>query len=551
MMLIKRTDRYRRSPSRTSTIFVSTFSAQRSGLEDRQLMAATAVNLLTLRSFAPVSGGALNVDYEISQDLAQSPGLTFQFFRSEDSTLDGADKSIGESTVSATEMLKVGPHRLTVDLGEAMRPDPSRPFVIVIGHVNGSVIETVLTDNSASFRKYTVAAVSHGGIQGSSYNIPTWQAKIGHRLQSYGYDSVIAFNWANQSRTPGAAADQAPRLGRRILQEIAQLPAGASVDIDYLAHSQGTVVVSQAALWMEKHADPSADTGYKRMTLLDPHAANPQAPNNAESITGGWLGRFVKTAISWYKGNARDPLVRVPKSMHEADVYYQRTPLSVNPVNDGLYNLLGQVPVIGTARYVQLNSPGISHSGGGGVYSWFYFNALPAYATGEKPGNPSVLETTSVRVAEGGWSGIHLKTTDARPVWNGVAAPFATVKLYLAPSDAFVEESRPLATTTADASGHWELSPGRNIPGGAYQVNIRAFLPAGLPRENRQLMPTIRMGTVIIRKSPNGPLSSAASDSLPDAKISLSIPNRLNKNGIGLRLNDSRQTFDPKNRIAP
>lgn len=508
-------------------------------------MMAADVSVLNIREFAPLNGGLLRVSYEIAPETTPT-ALDFRIYRSADATLDPADKQIGQTTVADPGSTAAGSHTLQIDLGEAMRPDPSRPYVIVAGQVSGASIDTVLADNVASFRKYTIAAISHGGIQGSNYNIPQWEAKIGHRLESYGYDAVIPFNWANSSRTPGAAAKQAPRLGGRILQEAANFPTGAYVDVDYIAHSQGTVVVSQAAQWMDNHTTPGIASGYGRMTLLDPHAANPEAPNNDESLPGGWLGWMTKTVIAWYKGNARDPLVRVPDSIDEADVYYQRTPVGVNDANNGRYNLLGQVPVLGTARYVQLNSPGIAHSGGGGVYTWFYFNALPSYATGDQPANPSVLETTAIEATDGTWRRNWLTTSDASPQWSGVAAPGATVRLYVSPASGGIDKAIPLSTVVADSAGKWTLKPADPILAGNYEVHIRAFLPAGLPKANTRLMPTIRMGGLTVR-----PGTQVSAQALPNDKIALTIPAGLNKNGIGLRLNDRHQTFEPRSKIRP
>ena len=509
-------------------------------LENRQLMAA---NVLTVKSFSPVSGPTVQVNYELTPQAGQTTSVTFDIYRSGNAVYDAADKKIGSQTATAA----TGQHLLEMNLGKAMRPDPSRPYIIVVGRANGPVQETETGDNSAVFRKYSIGVISHGGIQGSHINIPQWEAKIGWKLQDYGYDVVIPFNWAGQSKTPGAAAQQGPRLAKKIENAIAALPAGAVVDLDYIGHSEGSVVVSQAAIYLQKHPSANLNAGYSRMTLLDPHAANPEAPNNAESVSGGFTGWLTRRVISWYKGNARDPLVQVPPNINEADVYYQRTPLSVNPVNHGLYNLLGQVPVIGTARYIQLNSPGIAHSGGGGVYSWFYFNALPAFATGDQPKNPSILQADSISTNSGSWNRKQFVNLVGTPTYNGVATPGATVKLYFAGGSGKVENSRAVATTTADASGHWHLQPDAKIHGGTYQVSVRAFLPCGLPREHRQLMPTIRLGS--LKYHPSSQVKSQINPSL--VKINYTIPKSLNKNGIGLRLTDLPQTFDPKHRVRP
>lgn len=521
-----------------NTLFTADFT-----LENRLLMAA---DILIINKLAPVNGGTLQVDYNLTPGTITANAIHFDFYRSINANLDASDKLIGSSNTASAADLTPGNHTLTTNLGEAMRPDPSRPFVIVVGRANGPVQETSLSNNSASFRKYTIAAISHGGIQGSHINIPQWEAKIGWKLQQYGYDIVIPFNWAGQSKTPGAAANQGPRLARKIETAMATIPDGASVDLDYIGHSEGAVVVSQAAIYFQKHPSAKLATGYNRMSLLDPHAANTKAPNNAESVSSGFTGWLTKHILSWYKGTARDPLVQVPANINEADVYYQRTPLSVNPVNHGLYNLLGQVPVIGTARYIQLNSPGISHSGGGGVYTWFYFNALPAFATGDQPKNPGILETTSISASGGHWKNRQFVSDTSNVIYNGMASPGATVKLYFAGIHDKVENSRPVATTTADTAGNWHLSPDSSVKGGVYQVSIRSTMPAGLPREYRKLLPTIHMGTL---KLPS--VRELKSVGFPQTVNQSPIPKSLNKNGIGLRLTDQPQTFDPKHRIRP
>lgn len=507
-------------------------------LEKRELL---ATNIVKVIDFKPINGGVLQVDYQLLSSVSDNSNLTFDVYRSSDSSYDATDKWISAIKPDSRLNQPTLPQSATADLGTAMRPDPSRPFVIVVARASGAAAETDLSDNSSAFRKYTIAVISHGGIQGSHYNIPEWEAKLARQMQSFGYDAVIPFNWANKSRTPGAAAKQAPRMAKRILAESAALPTGASIDLDYIAHSEGTVVVTQASMFLQKNASAPFQTGYQRMSLLDPHAANPEAPNNAESTAGGFSGWLTNRIISWYKGNARDPLVQIPNNINEADVYYQRTPVTVNPVNGGLYNLLGQVPVIGSARYVQLNSPGIAHSGGGGVYTWFYFNALPSFATGDQPKNPGILESTSVQVSSGNWNGDQLLTTDTRPVWSGVGTPNSIVKLYLTPASGKLNNSRPVATTQADTNGHWQLQPVEDVRAGAYHVNIRGFLDSGQPTPYRKLMPSIRLGTLKIPG--NHQFKSVRLQSQP---IPLGIPSTLNKNGIGLKLTNEIQTFQPK-----
>ncbi len=512
-------------------------------LENRLVLSAD-VNFVRIIDFQSQGGGELKIHYEILADPAPSVAFHFDIYRSSDEVFDDGDKYIDSSGIINASKSVSAFHSIVIDVGQGLRPDPSKPYIFAIARTSGSVSETVLSDNVASFRKYTIAVICHGGIQSSQKDIPQWEAKIGRKLQSFAYDAVIPFNWAAKSWRAGAAAKQSPRMAKRILIEAEKMPSDVAIDIDYIAHSEGTVVVTQAQKILDKVAPLKFASGYKRMSLLDPHAANPSAPNNAESTAGGLAGWLTKRIISWYKGNARDPLVEVSESVNETDVYYQRTPVSINPVNGGLYNLLGQVPVIGSARYIQLNSPGIAHSGGGGVYTWFYFNALPAFASGDKPSNPGRLNATNIRVESGGWDGLKLFTTDTSPVWSGIATPGAMIKLHVNPIEKKADNSRPVATALADAQGNWTITPERELTAGSYRVFARAIVNVGLPRPNMKLLPTIRLGRLQIPKPADLKKIRISSQIAP-----LSIPDSLNTNGLGLKLTDEIQKFSRKSKI--
>ena len=70
----------------------------------------------------------------------------------------------------------------------------------------------------------------------------------------------------------------------------------------------------------------------------------------------------------------------VPPNVDQAEVFWQHTPVASANANNGLYNLWGQVPVLGHATYYDVTGPGISHSGDFGVANWYRFNVLPTPA---------------------------------------------------------------------------------------------------------------------------------------------------------------------------
>ena len=71
-------------------------------------------------------------------------------------------------------------------------------------------------------------------------------------MKQQGYDAVIPYAWVTDSSKPGRAAMQGPRLARKVLETASQFPAGAPVDLQFIGHSEGTVVNTQAIVALEK-----------------------------------------------------------------------------------------------------------------------------------------------------------------------------------------------------------------------------------------------------------------------------------------------------------
>ena len=97
-------------------------------------------------------------------------------------------------------------------------------------------------------------------------------------MRHEGFDSVIAYNWVQQSSTPGAAIKQSPRLARMVLDAASKFPANAPVDLDFIGHSEGTVVNTYAIVKLAGEMTPQLKSGFIEDTLLDPHAANNNVP---------------------------------------------------------------------------------------------------------------------------------------------------------------------------------------------------------------------------------------------------------------------------------
>ena len=363
------------------------------GLEGRQLL-ATSLPDIAMVSAATRDSQSLTITYDVTGKALDAPVL-FGVYRSADDRLDASDLLIGSVPVLAAgggaptldaagrPAGDVGPHTMSLALDDGLPPNPERPFVLVVADPEDAVAESDEADNTASFRKHVIGVVTHGGIQPEDWIYgPAWQLRMGSNLRAEGYDHVIAFNWVSESRTPGAAVKQVPRLFKAILFAASQFPASDPVDLHLIGHSEGAVINSLAALRLRDEAPPSLEAGYLKVTMLDPHAANNAVAGQQYSVSNGLLGWYAKMSIDRFQARAKDPAVFVPDNVDDAEVFYQHTPVSQAQSNGGIYNLWGQVPVHGPAHYFDITGPGISHSGTFGVHDWYRLNIVPTLGDG-------------------------------------------------------------------------------------------------------------------------------------------------------------------------
>ncbi len=206
---------------------------------------------------------------------------------------------------------------------------------------------------------------------------------------------------------------------------------------------------------------------------------------------------IAKLEINDYQSKADDPLVVVPANVQEADVFYQHTPVQEAETNHGLYNLWGQVPVIGQANYFDITAPGISHAGKFSVYDWYLVNVVPTLGEG----NSSFVQTdtltgSQVTTAPETFSAGHGRESIT---YAGTAAPGARVRLFAGESG--TKSLKRIGVVTADSSGMWEITS-RPIVAGTYRVDAIASAPAGPRQGPAHMRPTIFMGRIAI--SPRG-----------------------------------------------
>ena len=75
---------------------------------------------------------------------------------------------------------------------------------------------------------------------------------------------------------------------------------------------------------------PQLQAGYLKVTLLDPHAANNNAPGGQLSTGQGIAGAFARFVIRAYQARAKDPLVVFPpRILNDYEVLFT-TPEGLN-----------------------------------------------------------------------------------------------------------------------------------------------------------------------------------------------------------------------------
>jgi len=476
------------------------------GLEGRQLMAAAAPDVAMVSATTADSRG-VTFTYEVANADLDRP-VTFGVYRSADASLDGSDTAAGSLTVvppgqpgatadqAGRPAGAIGTHTVTLPLAGGLPIAPKQPFVLVVADADHALAGENRGHDTASFRKHVVGVITHGGVQPKEWSRggPPWERRMARQLTGQGYDAVIPYNWVARSKTAGAAAPQGPVLAAEIARVAGQFPASDPVDVHFIGHSEGAVVNSEALLELNRQGTtPALAAGYKKVTMLDPHAANNNLAAKQYSVSGGLFGWLAKQEINKFQSKAKDPLPVVPANVNEAEVFFQHTPVKKAQTNDGLYNLWGQVPVQGSAHYYDLTAPGVSHSGKFGVQDWYRLNVVPTLAAGEPAVRSGALSGEAVGVAAHDGP-----ASDPRqPVaYAGKAAPGTTVRLIVGRTDS--EKMVPVARGTTGPDGTWALTTQPLLPK-SYRVVAVSGSPGRVRGHHRSFMrPTAWLGELTV-----------------------------------------------------
>jgi hypothetical protein len=223
---------------------------------------------------------------------------------------------------------------------------------------------------------------------------------------------------------------------------------------------------------------PNLSEGYKELTFLDPHAAGNGFKGTQYSVSNNLQGTIARHLIAAYQAKANDPAPVVQANVDDAQVFFQRTPITAaHGSNGGVYNLWSQVPVAAASgvpvHYANLTGSGISHAGNFGVFDWYQANIVPSLGNGPAFFDPSALSATRT---------ISASQPSAATTFSGTSAPGASIDVYAQSSGS--TRHLPLGQTIADASGHWSVVAVRspNSPNTRYFAHAKVIAAPDLNR---------------------------------------------------------------------
>jgi hypothetical protein len=461
-------------------------------LEDRLALSTAAASPVVLESASTVDSKSVVVAYEADPTARAGAPLRFGVYRSADASFDPSDVRLALYEAPASARTP-GSHELTIPVEGGLPIDVARPYVLVVADPDGPGASADPA-RTASFRKFAVGVVTHGGIINKSWTYGSpWQLQIGRLMEEEGYDAVIPYNWIDESHQSGHAAPQGAKLVNQIQKILDQLPDDTVVDLHMVGHSQGSLVNSVALARIEESTPAELRGGWIQATLLDPHAANNYVPGQMSTSTNP-VGILAREIVTDYQARAKDPTITIPANVDQAEVLYQHTDVrDVHKIYASGYNLWGQVPVpnLGdaTVSYYNLTRTNATHSGATGVQFW-YRNFIATTLAEQAPlltdlrlagrlmnASPSTWTptTTTEQQAWENW-GPDMVVPGDRPTFSGTAAPDATVRVYFGPT-VDLGVLRAMEVTTADADGRWSVTADRDLRDGRYRAVAMAYSP--------------------------------------------------------------------------
>ena len=374
-------------------------------LEDR-LVLSTATDLQM--TFATTTDSrTISVNYNIVGTNLTGNDLSFNIYRSPIyGSLAGA-QLLGTATIPGSDSadLSLGAHQgvrlsLTAPNGQpvtALTPNAALPYIVVVANPNGSIPESDFTNNAFSFETHVLGVIAHGLELDPQLwwanTPPAWETQLAAALlQQDGYQAVIPFNWTRLSFLPFPLAIQlaGTQLYQFVVAEADQLASqhpGDVVDINFIGHSRGTVVVSEVLQDLVGTSDPALRGGYMEMTLLDPHPSNPFI-SQISWVTSLDPANALAALVLGFELLTQDPRVVVPPNVRQTQLFDEQTmagQLGFHYLSEILLNFWGEQPneivnesgqAIEQRNLTNVNAPGVGLIGHSEVHDWYIANVV-------------------------------------------------------------------------------------------------------------------------------------------------------------------------------
>jgi hypothetical protein len=208
---------------------------------------------------------------------------------------------------------------------------------------------------------------------------------------------VLPFNWVRLSILPFPQATQLAgnELYQQVVAESNQLAAqhpGDVVDINFIGHSRGAVVVSEVLQDLVGTHDPALAGGYMELTLLDPHPANVNFSGFSWD-RGVSLANDLAIFATAFELLARDPQVVIPSDVMQTQLFDQQTPsgqFGFPNRSEVLINLWGEMASalpnqsgqpIAETNLTDVNAAGIGLIGHSETHDWYLANVVDTNRT--------------------------------------------------------------------------------------------------------------------------------------------------------------------------
>lgn len=319
----------------------------------------------------------VHLTYEVTGTPVPMGSVAVQVWRSTDAVLHPEVDTLLAAVTLADLSAGIHTQEIPVPPG-SLGLQASHPFILVAldpvseAQPQGDVSEENEANNITQFRKVTLAVIVHGLTFFDAP--PEWEALLAETLRGLNYDDVLEADWAQLSRQvrPGAPQQFAEELLVTLMERIDALETGDNdrVDLHWIGHSRGAVVVSEALrMFPSKMEQPAIlRGGWQKVTLLDPHPAVNRDPEQISINTFFPLGALVGQGTRLFQGIARDPDVVIPTDfVDDAENYYQRNEwYALSPTEvffDYLTNYWGETNLAGVPlnQSYDITEPRLSH----------------------------------------------------------------------------------------------------------------------------------------------------------------------------------------------